>query len=171
VFDVCVWCLCADCRVGLCRFPCHAEASVATRSDLCLWVCLTASPRCIICECADDGCSCLVLCRMLKWREHHIGHTPCRCQRAGTGHTAPCLPVAGSLKGCWVISGVYALCAVSPFAMVCFCVCLGGRNRRGHGDDLWRCGCGVDWAPGGMAPACMVWMMFVFGVWLMVFAF
>ena len=51
--------------------------------------------------------------------------------------------------GPWLSLSVYALCAVSIFAMVCFCVCPGGRERRGQGVSVWRCGRGVDWARGG----------------------
>jgi len=32
-------------------------------------------------------------------------------------------------------------------------VYLGGRNRRGQGDGVWRCGCGTDRARGGTGPA------------------
>ena len=62
-----LWCLCADCRVGLCRLLCHAGTSVATRSRRLMRESLMDSPDLELCECADYigcWCACFMLLRL-----------------------------------------------------------------------------------------------------------
>ena len=67
--------------------------------------------------------------------------------------------LAGRLRyarGSWGVSERVTecmLCLLFRFCEDLLSVYLGGRDRSGQGDDVWRCCRGADWARGGTGPA------------------